>query len=313
MKRKFAASAGIGFVLVLGMASGIRLFGQQNGNGPDRPNNPGTNFFGQSPPGRGSFGPDGGPSYNLSQLPSYDQPQQGYPIPPLPPFANGQRMEVNGQRMVPYTYTTRTPDGREVTATTMRPEWDVNRLHAGHQVLRDAQTKLRSPDATDSEKKEARESIAKYLKEEFERDQKMRREQVERLEEQVANLRKQLDKRQESQSKIIELRMQLLENEAEGLAFPESFNELNGFPGVNQPHSYSPVPYNTSSSYAPYYPYAAPYSPQQQQGFSPIPNYPQPQPSLGYHQSQPNNPPPNQKPKKDQSGPNVAKPIENRF
>jgi len=305
MKRRFAASAGIGFVLVLGIASGIRLFGQQNGNGPDRPNNPGINFFGQSPPGRGSFGPDGGPSY--------DQPQQGYPIPPLPPFANGQRMEVNGQRMVPYTQTMRTEDGREFTATAMRPEWDVNRLHAGHQVLRDAQTKLRSPDATDSEKKEARESIAKYLKEEFERDQKMRREQVERLEEHVANLRKQLDKRQDSQSKIIELRMQLLENEAEGLAFPESFNELNGFPSVNQPHSYSPNPYNTSSSYALYLPYAAPYSPQQQQGFSLIPNHPQPLPSPGYHQSQPNNPLPNQWSKKDQSGPNVVKPIENRF
>lgn len=310
MKRKFAASVGIGFMLVLGTASGIRLFGQQNGNGPDRPNNPGPNFPGQSPPGRGSFGPDGGPNFNPSQQQNYMPPQQGYPIPPTPQFANGQRMEVNGQRMVPYTYTTRTPDGREVTTTVMRPDEQVNRLHASHQVLRDAQTKLRSPDATDSEKKEARESIAKYLKEEFERDQKMRREQVERLEEQVANLRKQLDKRQDSQSKIIELRMQLLENEAEGLAFPESFNELNGFPSVNQPHSYSPNPYNTRPMPPPY---AAPYSPQQQQGFSLIPNYPQPQLSPGDYQSQPNNPQPNQWSKKDQSGPNVVKPIENRF
>ena len=35
MKRKFAASVAMGFVLILGTASGIRLFGQQSANGPD--------------------------------------------------------------------------------------------------------------------------------------------------------------------------------------------------------------------------------------------------------------------------------------
>ena len=303
MKRKFAASVGIVFMLVLGTASGIRLFGQQNGNGPDRPNNPGPNFPGQSPPGRGSFEHEA-PNFNPSQQQNYMPPPQGYPIPPTPPFANGQRMEVNGQRMVPHTYATRTPDGREVTATVMRPDEQVNRLHASHQVLRDAQTKLRSPDATDSDKKEARESIAKYLKEEFERDQKTRREQVERLEEQVSKLRKQLDKRQESQSKIIELRMQLLENEAEGLAFPESFNDLNGFPNA-QPYGYSPVPYATPLN-SPFPAYVPSYPP-----FGLIPGY-QSQTFNNYPQPQTNNPPPNQKSKKDQPGPNLAKPIENK-
>jgi len=295
MKRKFAASVGIGFMLVLGTASDIRLFGQQNGNGPDRPNNPGPNFPGQSPSGRSPFEREA-PNFNPSQQQNYMPPPQGYPIPPTPQFANGQRMEVNGQRMVPHTYTTRTPDGREVTTTVMRPDEQVNRLHASHQVLRDAQTKLRSPDATDSDKKEARESIAKYLKEEFERDQKMRREQVERLEEQVSKLRKQLDKRQESQSKIIELRMQLLENEAEGLAFPESFNELNGFPGGPQLHAYPAGPHVISPN-SPYAPYPTPY-PQPQYGFDSNPGIPQSQQNYSPYYS-----PQNQKPKKD--------PIEN--
>ena len=258
------------------------------------PFNPGLQTNDQSLQARILPGHDGVVSYYPPQQSNYVPSQQGYLIPP---FANPQPMEGNGQRMVPYTHTTRTPDGREVTTTTMRPEGGVNRLHASHQVLREAQTKLRSPDASDSDKKEARESIAKFLKEEFERDQKTRREQVERLEEHVSKLRKQLDKRQDSQSKIIELRMQLLENDADGLAFPDAFNELNGFPS-GQPHSYSPVPYATPlNNPNPFY--------------APQPAYPT-QPFNSYPQSQPMNPPPNQKPKKDQPGGNVAKPNENR-
>ena len=296
MKRKFPATIAIGFVLVLGTASGIRLFGQQNGTGPDRPNNSGPQTNDQLPPARILPGRDGVISWYPAQQPNYVQSQQGYPSPP---FANGQPMEGNGQRMVPHTYTTRTPDGREVTATTMRPEGSMNRLNASHQVLREAQTKLRSPDASDSDKKEARESIAKFLKEEFERDQKTRREQVERLEEHVSKLRKQLDKRQDSQSKIIELRMQLLENEAEGLAFPDAFNELNGFSGGPQLQNY-PGPI-VSQPYPSNPPYAIPY-PQRQYGFGSNPGDPQPQ----------YNSPPISKSKKDQPEPNVAKPIENR-
>ena len=290
MKWNVPASVAIGFAMVLGTASGIQLFGQQgpNSNGPDRPNqnNPGPQLNGQLPPGgpgRNNPGPDG--------FPGYHPVQQGGPIAPAyGPYSHEQRM-------VPYSYTTRTADGRTVTSSVMRPEEEVNRLNASHQVLRDAQAKLRTPDATDSDKKEARESIAKYLKEEFERDQKARREQVEKLEEQVAKLRKQLDKRQESQGKIIELRMQLLENEAEGLAFPEAFNDLNG-PG-NWQHSYSP--------YAP--PLISPYpvyAPSQPSQFQP---YPMPVTPLGPVYSQPgmNGPQPKLNPPKDNQSGKAAK------
>ena len=294
MKWNFPASVAIGFVLVLGTASGLRLFGQQstNGNGPDRPNNSGPQSYGPmpaSPPqGRNQPGPDG--------FPSFHPVQQGWN--PGSPYGSGPRM-------VPYAYTTRTPDGQTVTNTVMRTDEEVNRLNANHQVLRDAQSKLRSPDATDSDKKEARESISKFLKEEFERDQKTRREQVERLEEQVSKLRKQLDKRQESQSKIIELRMQLLENEAEGLAFPDAFNDLNG--PSNGPHFYAP--YSAPPAIAPY----PTYSPMQ-----PIPLYPSPQSqygsslNLGYPQTEPGMNGPQQKPippKESQAG-KATKPIE---
>lgn len=258
MKRKFTVGVAIGCALVLGTVSGIRLFGQQNGNqnGPDRPrsNNPFPNNHG--PQSNGQLTPANGVpvhSYGFG----YPQPQQGWN--PGGPDSSAD------QRMIPYTFSGRTPEGTLVTSQMMLPEEEVKRLNASRQVVREAQTKLRSPDASDSDKKEARESIAKYLKEEFERDQKTRREQVERLEEQVAKLRKQLDKRQESQSKIIELRMQLLENEADGLAFPESFNDLNGF--SNGPQG-NPVGPHFNSHYAPSnYP-----------GYSPPQMYSQPYP-----------------------------------
>ena len=147
-----------------------------------------------------------------------------------------------------------------------------------HRELRDSLSKLRSNDASESDKKAARETIEKFLEDEFERDQKNRREHVERLEEQVSKLRKQLDKRQESQAKIIALRMQLLENDAEGLSFPEGFNELQNMNGGNPRSGYPP---NTSyvappnigggisppsppySPYPPYPPYTQEYGPNQ--------------------------------------------------
>ena len=147
-----------------------------------------------------------------------------------------------------------------------------------HRELRDSLSKLRASDASESDKKAARETIEKFLEDEFERDQKNRREHVERLEEQVSKLRKQLDKRQESQAKIIALRMQLLENDAEGLSFPEGFNELQNMNGGNPRSGYPP---NTSyvappnigggisppsppySPYPPYPPYTQEYGPNQ--------------------------------------------------
>ncbi len=299
MKRKFTVGVAIGCVLVLGTASGIRLFGQQNGNqnGPDRPrpNNPFPNN--QGPQTNGQLTPPNSVPLHAYGPVGYPQPQQGW-NPSGPDSAADQRM-------IPYT------------GQMMLTEEEMKRLNASRQAVREAQSKLRSPDASDSEKKEARESIAKYLKDEFERDQKTRREQVERLEEQVAKLRAQLDKRQESQSKIIELRMQLLENEADGLAFPESFNDLNGFsngPQGNQvgPHfnsTYSPYAYsNYPGGYSPPPIYSQPFpGPMQsmqsmQYGSSSSPNKPQSQ-SM-------NNPRPKANPPKDKQESNGVQPID---
>lgn len=182
----------------------------------------------------------------------------------------------NGPRMVPHTRTIKNPDGTEVHVTEMRITEDIRMSSEDHRELRDSLSKLRATDASESDKKAARETIEKFLKDEFERDQKNRREHVERLEEQVSKLRKQLDKRQESQSKIIALRMQLLENDADGLSFPEGFNALqnmNGgipFIGGYPPNTSYVSPPNIgggisppSPQYSPYTPYPQEYGPNQ--------------------------------------------------
>lgn len=292
MKRKFTFGVAIGCVLVLGTVSGIRLFGQQTGNpnGPDRPRlpSPFPNAYGQQ--SNGQLTPPNPTLHSYGPVGHVPPQQGGYP---------GGPDSATDQRMIPYA------------GQMMLSVEEADRLNASRQVVREAQTKLRSPDASDSDKKEARESIAKYLNEEFERDQKTRREQVERLEEQVAKLRKQLDKRQESQSKIIALRMQLLENEADGLAFPESFNDLNGFSSGPQGHHVGP-------------PFAMPLSPpypvlsQPQMYTQPYPMPYQESPygsnlNQSYPQSQPmNNTRPKTNPSKDKQESNGVKPIDSK-
>jgi hypothetical protein len=226
MKWKFASYMTIGCVLAFGAFNALRSDAQQPGSQPP----------GSLPPGNP---PQVIPPRNVQErgvlVPNYST------LPALSPL--GTFGLPNGPRMVPSTRTIRNPDGTEVTVTEMRLTEDIRKSSEVHQELRDSLSKLRATDSSESDKKAARETIEKFLKDEFERDQKNRREHVERLEEQVSNLRKQLDKRQESQSKIIALRMQLLEYDAEGLSFPEGFNELQNINGGNPRSGYPP---NTS-------------------------------------------------------------------
>ena len=112
-----------------------------------------------------------------------------------------------------------------VTGQPLSPE-EIQKLSERRLSLMSAIAKWKSTESSVTDKKEARDSIANYLNEEFERDQKNRKNQIQQLEEQVAKLRKQVEKRADAQSKIIELRMQLLENDSEGLAFPDGFHDL---------------------------------------------------------------------------------------
>ena len=198
MKWTLLGFLGLGFAMMLANASGIRLLGQQ-------PNG----YSPYRPPLAGPVQP------------------QPFPYPPANPSSYPYQ-PANPSNYAPGFIPNHVPN--YVVPNQQQDE--------GRQALREAQFKLRAPDASESDKKEARAAIEKFLGDEFERDQKMRREQVERLEEQVSKLRKQLDKREQSKNKIIELRMQLMENEADGLSFPESFHELQRYDGA--PGAYPP-------------------------------------------------------------------------
>lgn len=219
MKWKFASYMTLGCVLAFGAFNALRSDAQQPGGPPPGSLPPGSLRREIPPRNVQERGPD----------------IRGYTPPPSLPGNSflGTFGLPNSPRMVPSTRTIRNPDGTEVHVTEMRLTEDIRMSNEDHQELRESLSKLRSNDASESDKKAARETIEKFLKDEFERDQKNRREHVERLEEQVSKLRKQLDKRQESQAKIIALRMQLLENDAEGLSFPEGFNELQNMNGGN--------------------------------------------------------------------------------
>jgi hypothetical protein len=238
MKWKIASYMTLGCVFTFGAINALRSDAQQPSSQPPGILPPGAVPPGSLPPGNP---PREIPPRNVQQhgMDGMDIRGPNYPtLPALSPL--GTVGLPNGPRMFPHTRTIKNPDGTEVHVTEMRITEDIRKSREGHPELRDSLSKLRSTDASESDKKAARETIEKFLKEEFERDQKNRREHVERLEEQVSKLRKQLDKRQESQAKIIALRMQLLENDAEGLSFPEGFNELQTINGGNPRGGYPP-------------------------------------------------------------------------
>lgn len=98
--------------------------------------------------------------------------------------------------------------------------------------LDDAFRTFRSEDASDQDRAKARTTLSSYLTAQFDHDQEMRRKQIKSLEEEVDKLKKQIAKREESKDKLVELRLTLLENDANGLAFPQAFNQI---PGANGP------------------------------------------------------------------------------
>lgn len=88
---------------------------------------------------------------------------------------------------------------------------------------------------TESEKKKAADIISAQLKLQFERDLKKREEELAKVEERVRSLREQLDKRKAAQDDIINLRLQTLVNDANGLGFP-----TNNFGGSSTSGAYFP-------------------------------------------------------------------------
>jgi len=308
MKRKFAIYLLVSTVLATGTAGGIKVFGQSArepnrlpNNVPVSPNNgPNIGPYQTSAPIYQTHSyqtqsyPDGSPYPTTinGYIPSPGMPIQSTGPQPFPtrvpyqafpggPGAPNQGMMGNG----PTNFTVVNKDGsveriqKEAGIKLTKEEFD--QVNETRQKVQSAVAQLRSQDADESKRKESKELIAKFLKVEFQADQESRREQVKRLENQVEQLKKQLSKRDESQDKLIELRLQLLENDASGLSFPESWGNLPGpLPMNSNLHSYSlkggmhPSIANTT----PFNPFASSSSPD---GARPtVPGLPTTQPSV---------------------------------
>jgi hypothetical protein len=120
---------------------------------------------------------------------------------------------------------------------------DPNQLVEAREALKllsEAVQALRSESTKESERADAKKTLTQYLRAHFDHDEKKRREQVESLEAQVVKLKAQLEKRTQSKEQLIDLRLKLLENDASGLAFPQSWSMLPGMENGGQwMHSYS--------------------------------------------------------------------------
>ncbi len=98
-----------------------------------------------------------------------------------------------------------------------------------------AAQKLRSPDSTEKERADARSLVAEGLREEFDADLSRRVEKLTQLEKQLEQLKAHVQKRREARDQLVQMQVQLLENEATGLAFPAEWQVYLGpqteFPG----------------------------------------------------------------------------------
>jgi hypothetical protein len=112
----------------------------------------------------------------------------------------------------------------------------------GKKVLAEAVQTLRSESSSEEKRADAKKAITKYLEAHFDHDQKKRREQLDSLEAQVVKLKAQLEKRSQSKDQLIELRLTLMENDASGLSFPQSWTQLPGVETYPQPANYPGYP-----------------------------------------------------------------------
>jgi hypothetical protein len=196
MKRSLWISVTVIGILLGGAMGVVRLYGQTR-------NAPTTNYA-QSPKGQPG------------------QPQVYNAFPGQPAFPTSMP--------VPGAFTTHPSP----TGPAYPPGIMANQVPTLDAESRAAVNTLQSPDSNQDDKEKAKETLRKHLKEVFDKDQDRRRSQIANLEKQIDRLKKQLEKRDESQSKLIDLRIQLLENEGAGLGFPDSWQDLHPT-GPSQP------------------------------------------------------------------------------
>lgn len=139
-----------------------------------------------------------------SQLPRpYQQSDDFFDSPSIPIHM--------GQAMRPRTRT-RTLTETYIEAVPQEEIEEARKLQASIETLKTSQS--------ETEKQAAAKTIQQQLKRQFDRDLKQREKELAEVEKRVLKLRQQLDKRKAAEKDIINLRLQTLVNEANGLGFP---------------------------------------------------------------------------------------------
>lgn len=186
--------------------------------------------------------PDG--SWRVVEQP---QPSSGPILPPgpgnsVPVFANpgGSYLGNVQERAVTG------PDGNVyVERTLQRPDGTTERsqqlLQSPRELpvtaMREMQAYLQAYQAApegSEQRAKMRAEIERGLSEQYDRHLSQHVQQVEELEARVAKLRQQLDRRQAAKARLVELRLELMLSQADGLGWPEGPGDLNLNPSYPQ-------------------------------------------------------------------------------
>ena len=110
------------------------------------------------------------------------------------------------------------------------------------------QEKLKSKSTDAASKEVVRKKMTDILAKQFDRDLDSRVKQIAALESQLATLKEQVEKRRTVKDRLVELRLELVLNEAEGLGFPNSWNSPSAYTqvwtGGTNPVAPVPAPLN---------------------------------------------------------------------
>jgi hypothetical protein len=139
-------------------------------------------------------------------------------IAPLGP--PNQSVIVNGNPIRPQYYESRVDaNGQSIMVATDGPSSEEYR------EMQAANEQLKSKTSDAETKQAARRKMTEILGKQFDRDLDQRTKQIGELEKQLVTLKEQIEKRRTVKDRLIELRLELAMNEAEGLGFPSGWNQ----------------------------------------------------------------------------------------
>ena len=118
------------------------------------------------------------------------------------------------------------------TATIAGQRFSNDKIKEAMQALKDAES--------ESDKDEARDELRGLLEEQYDESLDRYEEYLAEMEEKIKELRKQLDRRRDARMEMVDLRLQVLISDAEGLGWPEQYFSGPGVSGLSPFYSVTP-------------------------------------------------------------------------